>query len=384
MTLVDLDLPITLKDTEFPDLLPEPDINKSSRTKKNKMKASPPQEIELYQDQESVSLVEEVVSEDEEDLLLDELLDDDESLDGGAAARQHQHPKPTTANSSLNDTLTTDSDRNDGFSSSDDDNDDDPFGNQERQHSVVVVHDLENLAQEEEQPVVVVHHVEEAREHTPPPPSAFLHPIILHEEKGGNVSDYTPSTQSQEDSDEVFQNDDGDDDDDDDCSATTVSLLGHAKDRIAMQHLYDEISELETIIETKNTEIENLSGQLRRAVATKCDLVIAHTELERHHENNLACKESLVEQLKKENCSLKEAKSEIERELLNELVKASDQHRQELDDWERMHRNEMLEKDFEIAKLTEELRQLKHGVISDNGPDSAPKKSKGMRVMFRQ
>jgi hypothetical protein len=38
-----------------------------------------------------------------------------------------------------------------------------------------------------------------------------------------------------------------------------------------------------------------------------------------------------------------------------------------MDDWERMHRNEMLEKEFKIAQLGEELRKAKaaSGTSSD-------------------
>ena len=59
-------------------------------------------------------------------------------------------------------------------------------------------------------------------------------------------------------------------------------------------------------IDRKDKEIEELSGQLRRAVATKCDLVISHTELERHHEFNLKKLEECTKQLVKANFGLVE------------------------------------------------------------------------------
>lgn len=146
----------------------------------------------------------------------------------------------------------------------------------------------------------------------------------------------------------------------------TGSLLDRAHERVAMQQLQEEIERLAGVVEQKNHEIEKLAGQLRRAVATKCDLVIAHTELERHHEFNLACKNNDVSLLKEENRNLLETRTEVELALLNELVQLTDSmkeaekaHQQELDDWERLHRNEMLEKDFQIAQLTEEIRNLK-------------------------
>ena len=174
-------------------------------------------------------------------------------------------------------------------------------------------------------------------------------------------------------------------DDDEEDQESVTNLLERAHDRIAMQHLQEEIAKLNEVIEKKNEEIEHISGQLRRAVATKTDLVIAHTELERHHENNLSLKEQDVQVLKKEKVSLEEQKSKIERELLDELVKLTDQlkatkkgHRQELEDWERLHRNEMLEKDLQIAQLTEEIRTLQG---FDNMKN---KKGTGMKVVFRK
>ncbi|GAX10643.1 hypothetical protein FisN_14Lh149 [Fistulifera solaris] len=148
-------------------------------------------------------------------------------------------------------------------------------------------------------------------------------------------------------------------------SDATQTLLDRAHERIAMQRLHEEIERLHDVVDQKNEEIEKLAGQLRQAVETKCDLVIAHTELERHHAFNLACKKKDVSALKEENRTLQEKRTEAELTLLNELVQLTDAmkeaekaHQQELDDWERLHRNEMLEKDFQIAQLSEELRKL--------------------------
>lgn len=45
--------------------------------------------------------------------------------------------------------------------------------------------------------------------------------------------------------------------------------------------------------------------------------------------------------------------------LVNEIKETRIQHRHELDDWERLHRNEILEKEYQIAQLTQELVLLK-------------------------
>lgn len=146
-------------------------------------------------------------------------------------------------------------------------------------------------------------------------------------------------------------------------SEGTNDLLERAHDRIHFQSMTDKVKDLEDTIRQKDEDIERLTGQLRRAVTTKCDLVISHTELERHHEHSIKIKENDLKDMVRTNFDLLEVKADTEREFMNEILKLTRQlkdqeekHRQELDDWERMHRNEMLEKDYQIAQLTESLR----------------------------
>ena len=148
-------------------------------------------------------------------------------------------------------------------------------------------------------------------------------------------------------------------------------LLERARDRIARQRLVEQVKALEMIVERKNTELEQLNGQLRRAVETKSDLVIAHNEIEKRHAMVVEKKEQNLLRMKQANIWLLEAQSIKEKELLNEIIRLTDltrdaeeKRREELDDWERMHRNEMLEKDYTIARLSEELRKL--GVTAES------------------
>jgi len=166
---------------------------------------------------------------------------------------------------------------------------------------------------------------------------------------------------------------------DDENSEDAAALLERAHDRIARQNLQDEVQELKAVIERKNAELENLAGQLRRAVETKCDLVVAHTELEKSHERAIQKKNENLMRMKEANKCLLEGHAATEKKMLNELMNLEDQmaglekkHQQELDDWERMHRNEMLEKDFIIAKLSEELRGYKLPCSSGNGRPQLP------------
>lgn len=164
-----------------------------------------------------------------------------------------------------------------------------------------------------------------------------------------------------------------------DCSENTSNILEKAHNRLAIQSLKEEVKFLEATVEQKDDEIEQLSGQLRRAVSTKCDLVLSHSELERFHEAALNKRDSDMVLIQQANHNLLEMRANIEKEFMNELGKVTEEmeeekkkHREEMDDWERMHRNEMLEKEFKIAQLGEELRKAK--AASGQSPSSKEKK----------
>jgi hypothetical protein len=91
-------------------------------------------------------------------------------------------------------------------------------------------------------------------------------------------------------------------------SNNTARLLGKAHDRLMQQALKEEVQSLKDQLASKTESIELLAGQLRRAMATKCDLVISHTELERHHEQSLQSNQQKFEQMKRQNMSLLESK----------------------------------------------------------------------------
>jgi len=170
-------------------------------------------------------------------------------------------------------------------------------------------------------------------------------------------------------------NDEEDEDDEDasedgsfrsNCSENTSDILEKAHDRIALQKVKEEMKALEQVVERRNEEIEILAVQLRRAVATKCDLILSHTDLEYHHELSLKSKGTDLVIIQKANYTLLEIRAEVEQEFMNELAalaesmkEASIKHRQEIRDRGRVHMNAMLEKDYQIAQLTEELRAAK-------------------------
>jgi myosin heavy subunit len=171
-----------------------------------------------------------------------------------------------------------------------------------------------------------------------------------------------------------------------DSSDNTKNILEKAHTRLENQSLKEEIKALEATVEQRDNEIEQLSGQLRRAVSTKCDLVLSHSELERFHEATLKKRDADMVLVQQANHSLLEMRANIEKEFMNELGKVTEEmeeekkkHREEMDDWERMHRNEMLEKEFTIAQLGEELRKAK----AASGQSLKVEKKKPFAGMFK-
>lgn len=121
-----------------------------------------------------------------------------------------------------------------------------------------------------------------------------------------------------------------------------------------IQHLTEEIESLKTQLMRKNDEIEVLNGQLRRAIATKADLIVAHTDLEYCHERDLQVKDDVAAQLKRDSLTQQEMRYEVEKEFMNEIFKLTEQ----MEATRASHECEMLEKDYQISQLRKQLRDL--------------------------
>ena len=135
-------------------------------------------------------------------------------------------------------------------------------------------------------------------------------------------------------------------------------------------------------------------------VPPRCHQVLAHTELELHHEHNLRKKEQNLKELGQVNRGLLEEQSLVELELLNEmalltrrLAEQTEAHRREVEQLEehhqkvlehkdRMHRDELRLKAAQMAKLQEEIRCLK-GLEPEPAAVATPKTVVGGLLSFR-
>lgn len=138
-------------------------------------------------------------------------------------------------------------------------------------------------------------------------------------------------------------------------------LLDKAHSRLKLSEYEQKIVDLKEELMDKSKKISTLTLQLRRATASKCDLVVACSDIE-------AQKIGLEELHGKEERKWKqmplreqEVRAEVEKEFMNELTLLMDQ----MNDMKRRHKNELLEKDFEVAQLQEKLRRKEMGEDSN-------------------
>ena len=142
--------------------------------------------------------------------------------------------------------------------------------------------------------------------------------------------------------------------DEEETSTDAEELLAFANIRLQQQKLLNEVKQLREIVSQKDEQVMQLTVQLRRATASKCDLVLACTEMERLKEEAEKYGSEEAREVKKGYLAVLEARADVEREFMNELATLSNV----MDDMDRRYKNQLLEKDFMIAQLEEKLLRL--------------------------
>ena len=149
--------------------------------------------------------------------------------------------------------------------------------------------------------------------------------------------------------------DEGGNTSDEDIVESSKRLLRMADKRLQYQQHNDEVKKLRVQLETMRMQAEAMSEQLRRAVESKCDLVLAQTEMERCHEQDLIAKDDEIKDLQVYAKSLMEQQAITELNFMNEISTLS----QKLTDTAASHKNELMEKDFQIAQLEMKITAMK-------------------------
>lgn len=166
-----------------------------------------------------------------------------------------------------------------------------------------------------------------------------------------SIAHFPDEPQYSDEEDEDYEEDEEEPEEED---VDAHDLLSKVKGRMEQQRLMEEVKELKRTVEKKNSEIQQLTGQLRMAISTKCDLVIAHTELERTHEMDLKQRDQYAEEMKKTNLRMQELRAEIEREFMNELTSLSNQ----IQEAEKRREEDLAEKDKEIEELNAKIQKM--------------------------
>jgi len=170
-------------------------------------------------------------------------------------------------------------------------------------------------------------------------------PVREHEKKSDNQVD-----------DEDFEDDDvpeledervESEEEEEDVVESSKRLLKMADQRLQYQQYNDEIKRLREHVDRMKHQAEAMSEQLRRAVETKCDLVLAQTELERCHEQNLISKDDEIRDIKRYVQELVDYQASNDLTYMNEIAILSNR----VDKMTAKHKKEMDAKDAMIADL---------------------------------
>ena len=135
--------------------------------------------------------------------------------------------------------------------------------------------------------------------------------------------------------------------DDEDIIESSKRLLRMADKRLQYQQHNDEVNKLKIQLETMKMQAEAMSEQLRRAVETKCDLVLAQTEMERCHEQDLIAKDDEIKDLTSYARELMEEQANIELNFMNEVSSLS----KKMEKQAANHKTQLMKKDFKMAQM---------------------------------
>lgn len=168
--------------------------------------------------------------------------------------------------------------------------------------------------------------------------------------------------QGEDDDEEEGEDVEAGEEDEEDIVESSKRLLRMVDQRIQYQHQSDEVKKLRETIDGMKHQAEAMSEQLRRAVETKCDLVLAQTEMERCHEQNLIAKDDEIHDLRQYIQLLLESQAMNELNFMNEISSLS----KRLDDLTDKHKKELCEKDFTISQLESKVKSLQNEALANN------------------
>ena len=195
-----------------------------------------------------------------------------------------------------------------------------------------------------------------------------------------NLSRKHTDTTGESDSESPVEEHEGEDEED--VVESSKRLLRMADQRLQYQQYNDEIKKLREHVERMKHQAEAMSEQLRRAVETKCDLVLAQTEMERCHEQNLIAKDDEIRDIKRYTQELVDYQATNDLNFMNEISCLS----KRLEDMSAAHQKELAAKDVIIADLQAKVLQMQklcpQASVSSVAPQATTMSVESFRARF--
>lgn len=156
------------------------------------------------------------------------------------------------------------------------------------------------------------------------------------------------------------------DDSDEDIIESSKRLLRCVDQRIQYQQQNDEVNVLKTEVKQLKLQAEAMAEQLRRAVETKCDLVLAQNEMERNHEQQQIAKDGELRDLRLYIQEILEQQAISEANFMNEISSLVST----LESDKKKHANELEAKDSKNFRLETKIESMKVASVRGTSPES--------------
>jgi len=194
---------------------------------------------------------------------------------------------------------------------------------------------------------------------------------------GDNLSRKHTDTTGESDSESPVEEEE--EEEEEDVVESSKRLLRMADQRLQYQQYNDEIKKLRESVERMKHQAEAMSEQLRRAVETKCDLVLAQTEMERCHEQNLIAKDDEIKDIQRYTQELVDYQATNDLNFMNEISSLS----KRIEDMSTTHQKELSVKDAIIADLQAKVLQMEESCVVARGGSMAPQSTTMSVESFR-
>jgi len=192
---------------------------------------------------------------------------------------------------------------------------------------------------------------EESSTLRPPPLSMYL-----EESKKGN---------------NPFEQDDDEESDDEDIVESSKRLLRCVDQRIQYQQQNDEVHSLKEQMRQMRSQAETMAEQLRRAVETKCDLILAQNEMERLHEQSQIVKEAEVRDLRLYIQEILDSQAKSELNFMNEIASLAGM----LENIKTKHGKELAQKESKIQQLEDRIEVMRLSSVREISSESFHKRN---------